>query len=114
MHLCLNTETVGLATDVYADWSISEASSGLGKTGIFTHNAVSGCMHHTWFDELPAEENTSKHGLKSCAFRCGLDVFEHEPAMCPGLAEQPNAVIVPHIASASMWTRSGMVSQQTM
>ena len=29
--------------------------------------------------------------------------------MAPGLAELPNAVIVPHIASASMWTRSGMV-----
>jgi lactate dehydrogenase-like 2-hydroxyacid dehydrogenase len=40
----------------------------------------------------------------------GLDVFEHEPAMSPGLAQLPNAVIVPHIASASMWTRSGMVS----
>lgn len=29
--------------------------------------------------------------------------------MKPGLADLPNAVIVPHIASASMWTRSGMV-----
>lgn len=42
--------------------------------------------------------------------RCGLDVFEDEPAMKPGLEQCPNAVIVPHIASASMWTRSGMVS----
>lgn len=40
----------------------------------------------------------------------GLDVYEDEPAMKPGLAELPNIVIVPHIASASMWTRSGMVS----
>jgi hydroxypyruvate reductase 1 len=37
-------------------------------------------------------------------------VYEDEPAMKPGLSELPNAVIVPHIASASMWTRSGMVS----
>ncbi|KAI8469678.1 MAG: hydroxypyruvate reductase [Monoraphidium minutum] len=43
-------------------------------------------------------------------FRTGLDVFEHEPAMAPGLADMPNAVIVPHIASASMWTRSGMAT----
>eukprot|EP00798_Chlamydomonas_sp_ICE-L_P010019 gene10019-7906_t len=43
-------------------------------------------------------------------FRCGLDVFEDEPAMKPGLADQPNAVIVPHIASASLWTRSGMAT----
>jgi hydroxypyruvate reductase 1 len=43
-------------------------------------------------------------------FRCGLDVFEDEPAMKPGLAECPNAVIVPHIASASAWTREGMAT----
>ena len=30
--------------------------------------------------------------------------------MKPGLAECDNAVIVPHIASASVWTRAGMVS----
>lgn len=43
-------------------------------------------------------------------FRCGLDVFEDEPAMKPGLADCPNAVIVPHIASASLWTRGGMAT----
>ena len=36
-------------------------------------------------------------------------MFEDEPAMKPGLAECENAVVVPHIASASFWTRSGMV-----
>eukprot|EP00899_Mesostigma_viride_P005949 jgi/Mesvir1/15355/Mv06558-RA.1 len=43
-------------------------------------------------------------------FRVGLDVFEDEPLMKPGLAECPNAVVVPHIASASEWTRSGMAA----
>ena len=43
-------------------------------------------------------------------FRAGLDVYEDEPAMKPGLAEQPNAVIVPHIASATSWTREGMAT----
>jgi hydroxypyruvate reductase 1 len=43
-------------------------------------------------------------------FRVGLDVFEREPAMAPGLAECKNAVIVPHIASASAWTRGGMAT----
>jgi glycerate dehydrogenase len=43
-------------------------------------------------------------------FRCGLDVFEDEPDMKPGLADCPNAVIVPHIASASLWTRAGMAT----
>ncbi len=58
-------------------------------------------------DTLVLKRTTSACG--PC--RCGLDVFEDEPAMAEGLADCPNAVIVPHIASASMWTRSGMVGR---
>lgn len=43
-------------------------------------------------------------------FRAGLDVFEDEPALQPGLSDCENAVIVPHIASATNWTREGMAS----
>ncbi|MQM03462.1 hypothetical protein Taro_036244 [Colocasia esculenta] len=43
-------------------------------------------------------------------FRVGLDVFKDEPFMKPGLAEQKNVVVVPHIASASKWTREGMTT----
>ncbi len=38
----------------------------------------------------------------------GLDVYEDEPAMAPGLAELDNAVLLPHIASASLDTRGKM------
>jgi hydroxypyruvate reductase 1 len=49
--------------------------------------------------------------LKRCPdFRTALDVFENEPALAPGLAAQENAVIVPHIASATVWTRAGMAT----
>jgi glycerate dehydrogenase len=41
-------------------------------------------------------------------FRAGLDVFEREPELSPGLSQLDNAVIVPHIASATRWTREGM------
>ncbi len=43
-------------------------------------------------------------------FRAGLDVFENEPAMAPGLDQLENVVIVPHIASATRWTREGMAT----
>lgn len=43
-------------------------------------------------------------------FRAGLDVFEDEPLMKPGLSTLPNVVVVPHIASASQWTRAGMAT----
>lgn len=41
-------------------------------------------------------------------FAAGLDVFENEPALAPGLTELPNVVIPPHVASATFWTRTRM------
>ena len=50
------------------------------------------------------------HCKKYPTFRAGLDVFEDEPELSPGLAELENVVIVPHIASATRWTRQGMAT----
>ena len=43
-------------------------------------------------------------------FRAGLDVYENEPAMAPGLAALDNLVLVPHLGSATTWTREGMAT----
>jgi hydroxypyruvate reductase 1 len=50
------------------------------------------------------------HCRKHPNFRAGLDVFEDEPELKPGLSELDNVVIVPHIASATRWTREGMAT----
>ncbi|MBI5413830.1 D-glycerate dehydrogenase [Candidatus Peregrinibacteria bacterium] len=41
-------------------------------------------------------------------FSAGLDVFEAEPTLTQGLADLPNVIIPPHIASATFWTRTRM------
>ena len=41
----------------------------------------------------------------------GLDVFENEPAVHPKLLELENVLVVPHIASASVRTRTRMCTQ---
>ena len=38
----------------------------------------------------------------------GLDVFENEPAVESGLLECENAVLLPHVASATIDTRTNM------
>ncbi|OZD71420.1 D-glycerate dehydrogenase [Rhodococcus sp. 05-340-1] len=38
----------------------------------------------------------------------GLDVYEREPALEPGLADLPNTVLLPHVGSATVSVRSEM------
>jgi len=40
----------------------------------------------------------------------GLDVYEHEPALAPGLAELDNVVLLPHLGSATVATRDRMAT----
>ena len=58
------------------------------------------------FDEAALVEHCRSHSR----FRAGMDVYEHEPAMAPGLAELDNVVMVPHLGSATTWTREGMAT----
>lgn len=55
------------------------------------------------------DEQALVTALKEGVIRgAGLDVFEEEPKLSPGLAALPNVVITPHIASASEETRDKM------
>lgn len=47
----------------------------------------------------------------------GLDVYEHEPRLAPGLAKLDNALLAPHLGSASFETRNkmaGMAAQNLL
>jgi glyoxylate reductase len=44
----------------------------------------------------------------------GLDTYENEPALTPGLAEIPNAVLTPHIGSATLESRTAMAAHAAL
>lgn len=55
------------------------------------------------------DENALVKALKEhWIFAAGLDVFEKEPVLAPGLVDLPNVVIPPHVASATIGTRTRM------
>jgi glyoxylate reductase len=57
------------------------------------------------------DEKALVAALKSnVIFAAGLDVYEDEPALAPGLAGLDNAIIPPHIASATFDTRTKMAT----
>ena len=56
------------------------------------------------------EDDLVAHCRSHPQFRAGLDVFENEPELADGLDDLDNVLIVPHIASATGWTRRGMAT----
>jgi glyoxylate reductase len=55
------------------------------------------------------DEAALVEALRSRAiFAAGLDVYEHEPQLHPGLRELDNVVLLPHLGSATRRAREGM------
>lgn len=55
------------------------------------------------------DESALVHALRKKQIAgAGLDVFEFEPKLAPGLAKLPNVILTPHIASATYEARAEM------
>jgi glyoxylate reductase len=55
------------------------------------------------------DERSLVEALKQGTIRAaGLDVYENEPLLSPGLAELDNVVLLPHSGSATVETRTRM------
>jgi len=79
---------------------IGEREFSLMKPTAYLINAARGAV---------VDEKALKLALKQRKLAgAGLDVFEDEPALAPGLAELPNTVLLPHIGSATVETRDKM------
>ncbi len=79
---------------------LDDRAFGLMKKSAYLINAARGPI---------VDEKALVRALKSDKIRgAGLDVYEWEPKMAPGLASCKNAVLAPHLASATLETRTKM------
>lgn len=79
---------------------LDDRAFGLMKRSAYLINAARGPI---------VDEKALVRALKSDKIRgAGLDVYEWEPKMAPGLASCKNAVLAPHLASATLETRIKM------
>jgi glyoxylate reductase len=91
LHVDLNESTRHL---------ISDREFGMMKKNAYLINTSRGPV---------VDEQALVRALKSDQIAgAGLDVYEDEPIMAPGLAECANAVLAPHTASATRETRGAM------
>jgi len=57
------------------------------------------------------DENALVHALRDGRLAgAGLDVYEHEPRLSPGLADLSNVVLLPHLGSATTQVRAQMAA----
>ena len=91
IHVPSTPETVGL---------INSKTLSLMKPSAFVINTARG--------EIIREAELVKALEKKKIAGAGLDVFEHEPKIHPGLLNMDNVVLLPHIGSASLETRTKM------
>jgi len=100
--LCRKADVISLhpVLDESTRHMIGEEQLALMKENAILVNASRGPL----IDEIALMEHCRQHP----DFRVGLDVYEDEPAMKPGLPELSNVVMVPHLGSATSWTRQGM------
>lgn len=77
----------------------AEVLKALGPDGILINVA-----RGTVVDEEALAEALRSHTILSA----GLDVFEHEPEVHPALLDLDNAVLLPHVGSATIPTRNAM------
>lgn len=79
---------------------LDDRAFGLMKKSAYLINAARGPI---------VDEKALVRALKADKIRgAGLDVYEWEPKMAPGLASRRNAVLAPHLASATLDTRKKM------
>ena len=104
VKLLRESDFLSLHTPLNSDsrFAIGPDQFALMKTGAFLINTARG--------KIVQEEALVKALKAGKLAGAGLDVFENEPQICPGLLQMKNVILAPHIASATTEARLRMAS----
>ena len=80
------------------------------NTQSFSHMKKTAILINTGRGPLIKEDDLVQALRNGAISGAGLDVYEFEPRMAEGLAALPNAVLLPHIGSATETTRTNMAT----
>ncbi len=103
LHELLETSDIVSVNCPYSDAThhlIDAAALGRMRSDAYVINTARGPI----VDEAALVEALSSGQIAGA----GLDVFEHEPDVHPGLIELDNVVLIPHLGSATIETREAM------
>jgi lactate dehydrogenase-like 2-hydroxyacid dehydrogenase len=92
--------SLNLALNASTRHIISKAQFDMMKDGVVIVNTARGPI----IDEAALVEALDSGKV----FSAGLDVFEEEPKIHPGLLKNPNAVLLPHVGTSTWETQKDM------
>ena len=76
--------------------------------GLLARMKPSAMLINTSRGTVVDESDLAKALSRGTIYAAGLDVYEQEPAVHPALLDLPNVVLLPHLGSATLETRTAM------
>lgn len=109
----LPARAVTLAEAMAADAVVVAVPGGAGTRHLINAQTLAHMQRHAIFVNISrgdvVDEAALVQALKSGAIAgAGLDVYEHEPKVHPGLMALENATLLPHLGTAALEVRSAM------
>lgn len=112
-NLAMPAEQVDLATALSADFVVLAVPGGPATRHLMDANALSQMRPHAILINISRGDVIDEAALAAALAQgqiagAGLDVYEHEPKINPGLMALQNVTLLPHLGTAALEVRKAM------